>query len=177
MMALWLVSFVVLFGIVQLYHWLAQVLGMNGFGLDMASLPLPVLILAGVALAMASNATPQRWAALLSLATKDLPRDFPQDRSASQPMHPAESQASHENAVPTPANAVRLQPSTATPVNLASSKAVETPKAAETVETLDTAGSSNTPPARPAKARAQAPQSTVSYTIDKDNYRSERRPS
>lgn len=59
MLRLWLICFVVLFGAAQFYQWLTHLTWFEPFSLSEISLPFPVLMMAGVVLAIASNADKQ----------------------------------------------------------------------------------------------------------------------
>lgn len=119
-MRLWLVCFVLLFGIAQFYQWLTHLTWFAQVDLEHFDLPVPVFIMAGVLLAIASN--------------YDKESSFP----FSLPTNPASDSGSSADA---------LNASTATPVSVTS------------------------------KPRTAAePEPHLSFTIDKTNHRSERRP-
>ncbi len=138
MLVFWFVCFVVLFAATEFYRWLIHLIGIDMTGFNFAELPLPVYILAGVALAIASN------------YSKQTDQPF-QDSAPSPPAPPTTASpplTSEASAQSTSANSPRSLTATSAPkVHV----------------------QSTTP-------QPQNNASTVSYTIDKDNHRSERRP-
>ncbi|MGP1382158.1 MAG: hypothetical protein ACTS2F_01290 [Thainema sp.] len=138
MLVFWLICFVVLFGATEFYRWLIHLIGIDMTGFELAELPLPVFILAGVALAIASNYSKQNSLPFQdsTSASSSAP---PTSEGSAKPTapHPDSSTSESHSIAATSAPQIRIQSTTNQP-----------PK--------------NSPP--------------ISYTIDKENYRSERRP-
>lgn len=140
MLVFWLVCFIVLFGATEFYRWLTHLINVNVTGLNWAELPLPIFILAGVALAIASNHAKQ----------SGLPfqESFPSPKPKPSTVNTAKDSAQSASAT----SAATAQ----TPaINAASAPKIQM---------------------RSASAQPKTNSPTISYTIDKDNHRSERRP-
>ncbi len=134
MVVFWLICFVVLFAATEFYRWLIHLIGVDMISFDVAELPLPVYILAGVALAIASNYSRQTG--------------FPFQMPSSSPP-------------PTPE--ISPQPAASNPTSESSATRSIAATSAPTVQVHSA-------------EQLQPHSSTISYTIDKENHRSERRP-
>ena len=92
-MRIWLFSFALLFGIVEFYQWLKTL-----------SLPLPVYVACGVALAIASNS--EKWATKPSSATASVP----QSATPVNPTPQIEAQTEVPISLPPPSISYKLEP-------------------------------------------------------------------
>lgn len=144
MLVFWLVCFIALFGATEFYRWLTHLINVNVTGFNWAELPLPIFILAGVALAIASNRSKQSGLPFQESFPSPKPKPSTADAAEDSP----------QSASATPA---------ATPAATAHTPAIS-------------AASAPKIQMRSASAQAKTNSPTISYTIDKDNHRSERRP-
>lgn len=112
MAALWIVCFIVIVTGAQFVRWSLQVFTEVGMNLDLSGLPLPILVLAGTALAIAANSRKQWGLPLDAIApARSEARSTPPPPA--EPAAPAVPASSQQR--PAPAISVKLTPPRSTP--------------------------------------------------------------